>query len=289
MASPERQAVLLRALDGVLIGQGDTVVPIVVVNGARFHPPLVEHLKARRDIRFLYREEPNPATAAEHGRMMVDTPFFSMLDDDDEVLSGAIPARLAPLLEHPHIDAVVTNGYVCRDGQACVDYPDFLELGREPLAALQFANWLRPCNALYRTATIATDYFRHVPQFLEQTYVAYRLAMERKIHFLDKLTYRYHVGSPSSVSASERYLLGQPESIRAILTLDLPAPIKAGLRRKLCDSHHEICEHALQSGDRAAAWRHHLRSLASGGGYRYLTYTRKLIAGTLGLVRIAER
>lgn len=50
------------------------------------------------------------------GRRTVATPFYSFLDDDDELLPVAIDLRLAPLLADPAVDIVASNGYQPKRG-----------------------------------------------------------------------------------------------------------------------------------------------------------------------------
>jgi hypothetical protein len=107
--------------------------------------------------------------------------------------------------------------------------------------------------------------------------LAFRLAVSRKIRFLDIPTYRLRLGSPGSVSASTQYLLGQPDALQTLLELDLPTNIRRALRRKLSSSLHAISERSQKDGNNLAAWRYHLRSLFISGGYRYLLYTRHLL------------
>src|SRR5258705_4386505 len=104
MAAERRAALLRRALDSILTGQDGLAQPIVVVNGTRFDPHLRAELAARPDITFLYRPEPSLAGALRAGRARVDTQFFATLDDDDELLPGAVATRLEPLLADASTD-----------------------------------------------------------------------------------------------------------------------------------------------------------------------------------------
>jgi glycosyltransferase involved in cell wall biosynthesis len=82
-----------------------------MVNGSGYVPGLLESLKWRRDVRFLYIEEGSATRARHAGRDILDTEFFGILDDDDAYLPGAVKTRLSPLLEDASINAVITNAY----------------------------------------------------------------------------------------------------------------------------------------------------------------------------------
>lgn len=276
MAAVERADMLLRAIDSILNNQDGRAVPIVVVNGARRHPPVMEHLKARRDIRLISRDEPDLTAALRAGVKAVDTPFFSALDDDDEYLPGGMTERVRPLIDDPSIDVVVTNGYSrCADVET-IDYPNFAELIREPFDGLMKGAWLQPCNATYRTATIDNAMFDGMPKQLEWTYLALQIVGHRNIRFINTPTYRMHRNTPLAMTLSRSYVMGMPSAIRACLLLDLPPRIKKALRRKLANSLHVASERARNEGNTVVAWRNHLNSLFVADGFRYLPYTLHL-------------
>jgi glycosyltransferase involved in cell wall biosynthesis len=275
MAAAARARLLLGAIES-LRQQSVQVAPIVVVNGSRFDRDLVDHLKNQRDMRFFYREEGSQAHALLFGREMVDTPYFATLDDDDEYLPNAVAVRLGPLRDDPTVDVVVTNGYEQRGETAVIDYPDFAELSIDPLAALTRQNWLQPVNAMFRSSTITSEHFKGMPDYLEWTYLALRLAMTRKIRFVNIPTYRMNRGTVESMSASWPFMLGQPKALRRLLELNPPPIVRKVLRRRLSATMHDISERFRQEGDMHQAWSYHLRSLVGRGGYRYLSYTRRL-------------
>src|SRR5512137_2937507 len=89
LATSERAPFLQRALASALAQEKVRAVPIVVANGPGVVLDLVRSLENRADIRFAYREEANLPQGLALGRDLVDTPFFSELDDDDVLMPHA--------------------------------------------------------------------------------------------------------------------------------------------------------------------------------------------------------
>src|SRR5690242_6277552 len=122
-ASAQRAPLLWRAVRSLQGTSDGEVLPIVVVNGDRYDPSILEALKRRRDIRCLYLEVGDHVEARRVGRCAVDTEFFGLLDDDDEYLSGTLQVRLEPLRRDSSLDVVITNGYRHHAGQDALQFP----------------------------------------------------------------------------------------------------------------------------------------------------------------------
>ena len=281
LARKRRQALLERAIDSILTGQDGLGLPVVVVNGTEYDATLLQRLQARTDISLIYRARPSLSAALIAGRRQIDTEFFATLDDDDQLLPGAIATRLAPLLADPRIDLVVTNGYY-DDGKAPVrlHYPNFLRLADDPVRSVLERPWLQSINALYRSARVRLDDLADMPDYLEWTWLALKLSRSHTIRFLDEPTYRLNRGEPDSLSFSDAFFLGVPHALRAMLMLDLPPDVRRELRQRLSTSLHGVSDRARQSGDYWLAWRSHWASLGVGPSYRWLFYTRRLLFPT---------
>jgi glycosyltransferase involved in cell wall biosynthesis len=273
-ASTQRFPLLTRALLS-LLNQDEIVVPIVVINGSTYVPEVVESLKRRRDVRCVHLDEGGPTGARLKGRMAVDTEFFGMLDDDDEYLPGAVKIRLGALLRDQSIDVVVTNGYRRENGQDVIDFPEFSTVNSDPVGRLMDFAWLRSCGGLYRSESVSASYL-DVPRSMELTYMAMRLALSKRLHFLDVPTYRWYRNSPESLSKTKFYMQGEPEAIRQMQALGPPARIERRLASKYAASLHYLSDLEMVDGNYLAAWRYHLRCLLSRYGIRYLAYTRHL-------------
>jgi glycosyltransferase involved in cell wall biosynthesis len=275
-ASPKRAPLLWRALRSLQEHQDELIIPIVVVNGARYLPEALESLRQRQDIRCLYLDRGSHTEARLAGRKAVDTDFFAFLDDDDEYLPGTAQRRLDAIARDPSVDVLITNGYRHEGGQDTIQLANVPSIQRDPLRSLMDFSWLHSASALFRSERISSDYLQGPPA-MELTYMALKLALTRTVKFVDVPTYRWYRGTLESLSATKEYQAGEPEAIRAMLELNPPTYVKRRLRRKYAASLHCLSETERQDGCYRAAWRYHLRSLASPYGIPYLFYTRHLL------------
>lgn len=280
-ARPERAESLRRALQSVLSQEGVRSSPIVVVNGQSAHPPLVDELARARDVRLIRLAAADLPDALRAGRDQVSAPYFAELDDDDELLPGALAMRVEALQARPDVDAVVTRGFLDQDSRREPNVADLEAAQSDPLRALLDHNWLTPCAGLFRSATIGPQYFANIPPYLEWTYIGLRLSLERRILFSNRLTWVYRADTTCSLSKSRNYLLLQPAALERLLALPLPPDARTRLEGRLCKALHAAAELELDAGNQRAAWRWHLRSLAARGGWRYALYTGRLAAALL--------
>lgn len=275
-----RRDQLLCAIDCLLAQEGVAVNLIIVVNGQLYDPGLLEDLRKRTDLRLHCLREPNVGAAIRAGRELVDKAYFCFLDDDDVYLPGALQKRLAPLLEDPALDVVVSNGHRASNGTEELACPDLAAAERDPVGSLTSFNWLASCAGLYRTSSIPPELFDPQARYLEWTYLAYRLALTKRIAFIDEPTYRIH-DSSDSVSKSEAYRRAGPEVLKKILSFEMNADARRALQRKYVDVLHSLADYYRERGDHRLAWLYHIRSLAHPTGFfRYLAYTRKLLVPT---------
>jgi len=288
-ACRDRASSLMRAIDSVIHQTGARGVPIVVVNGPLGAPEVLTHLRRRTDIRLAVLEEASLPVALRTGRAMVDTPFFSVLDDDDELLPGALRTRLDAFVTEPVPDVVVTGGYLESAGRRRVEIEDFRRVEADPLRALFVQHWLRPCAGCFRTAAVPAAFFESIPPYREWTWLALRCALELRIRFVAEPTFVYRTDTPGSLSKTSAYALAGPAALARMLALDLPADVRTILRTRLAGDLHSasVCE--LAAGHHAAAWRLHLRSLVQPSGWRYLPYARHLVAAALSGARATGR
>jgi Glycosyl transferase family 2 len=273
-----RGATLLRAIASAL-GPAQPRVAVrvlVVVNGRRFDGPFFEALQRRDDLTVVY-EERGSATRAQHiGRSLVETPFFSFLDDDDEYLPDTMHLRIQPMLDDQQLACTAAQGHRQVDG---VDRP-FLgrtdELRRDPLRALTHYNWLATAGGMYRTSLVPLAMFSAEPGYMEWTVLAYRIAAAQRVAFVESPCFRIY-DTPGSLSKSEAYRVGEIDALETILRLDLPADVRRAVGRHLGTAHHCMaCIHA-ERRERARAWLHHLASLRVPGGARFVVFSRRLL------------
>ena len=273
-----RWAVLQRAIGTVASQDAVNVRVLVVVNGDRFDPDCLAALRARSDLRVHYQLEGNLPLALRVGRSLVEAPFFCFLDDDDEYLPGALAYRVQPMLADPRVDFTASVGLRCVDGGDRLALTELQvdQINAQPLLSLGVENWLASCGGLYRSSSISLDYFDGVTQYYEWTYLAYRLAIDKTLRYLERPTFRIN-DSSDSLSKSAAYRLAEIDVLHKLLDLPLPRKAQVEIRRKIGSAHHRISDYCLEQGWRMPAWQHHLKSLLYPGGWKYSTYSRHLL------------
>ena len=277
LCAPERAASIRRAVAAAQDQAGVDVRVVIVVNGRRYDRATYDELRTARGVDVVYQEEPSIFLARRRAREHVTAPYFGFIDDDDVYLPGALATRTEALLRDATADAVVTNGLLATDG---VDAPMLVELDvirADPLVAMLRDNWLATASAQFRTASITPDFFDVTLRTNDMTYLGVRLALERKVAFVDAPTYRKFY-SADSISLTDDWVLPSLDTLEKLDALPLPARARVELRRKIARTAHEISNLYRRRGERGAAWRYHLRSLASPWGLvRYALHTRHLV------------
>jgi glycosyltransferase involved in cell wall biosynthesis len=276
-ASAARAATLRRALASLAAQQGARAIPIVVANGPRRDAAVMAELGADTSIRLIERDAGNLPLALAAGRGAVDTELFGVLDDDDEYTEDALVVRAAALAADPAADVVVTNGWWGAVGADEPFLPGIEAFERDPLGALTTINWLRSCSGLYRTGRFGADMFAAMPAYLEWTYLAIRIGLERSAAFLAHPTFRNHLAA-DSLSGSPACTRATPAALRRILALELPPRLRRHYRDAYLAALHSASLLELRERNRGAAWRCHLQSLGGWRGLRYLSHTRHLVA-----------
>lgn len=272
----QRAATIKRALDSLRAQSGVRVQPLLIVNGQRYSPPLLESLKADPWLRVHYEEQGGYARALGIGRSLVSSEFFSFLDDDDEYLPDTLALRVGPLLQDPGVAVVIANGQR-REGERDVAVYEHLPHGVSE-ATEQFLrqNWLASCGGLFRSASVGVDVFDGLISYFEWTLIGLRLLLARKnLAFIDRPVFRIHP-TPESLSRSSAYEAAGCDFLERLLKLPLPTALRARVRGKLAVAYNTRSLVHLRSGELVPAWRWHLRTLTAPGGWRYLPYTLRL-------------
>ena len=279
LALAERAEHIRRAIDSVLQQQDVHATPLVVVNGRWTDESVVRGLRSRTDIRLTELPDANLPAALAAGRRLVATRWFAELDDDDLLLPEALASRLRLLERDRALDAVVSNGIVRGTTGDVPAIEDVEHVAGDPLAALGKATWLSPGSALFRTASVPPEFFDAVPQYLEWTYLAVRLAQSYKLGFLPEATFVHHLGTPHGIWGSAACTLGIPPALQRVLGLDLPSALRSTFAKRLGDAWHHAAAIHLHDGRLRAAMGSHWRCLISARGWRYLPFTGKLLIG----------
>jgi hypothetical protein len=287
LATAERAPYLLRAIESVTSQTGVRAIPLVVANGPDVDPQLLSLLARRSDV-ILHRLEPASLPGAfQTGCRLVATSTFSELDDDDCLLPGALALRLERIRCADRPDAVVTDGIVRGHAGDRLNISDVEAVRRDPLHELVRSNWMLPGSMLFRTETITPDVLDGMPEYLEWTFLGLVLASRFRIAFLEQPTVVHHTGLDFSIDQSAECHIGRPTSLRQLLALPLPREIREVFRDRIGDACHGASDHYCREGRWLDAWRWHLRSLFGRRGWRYLPYTRHLLALPLHSARRA--
>lgn len=267
---------LNRAITSVYQQHGGRAVPLVVVNGDRYDPDGLADLKRREDIRLHQVAEPGVSNARLEGRRLVDTPYFMLLDDDDELLPQAVQAGLGAMEMHD-ADVAAFNGFAERYGKRVVFYPQFSETDPDPAMALLEENWLASAGGFFKTDRVGPELLDDLPDYLELTIFAFRLALQCKVVRVDFPAFVIHEDLSGRASQSLKYFEESPNVLRVMAAMTDRSDLRAVLHRKRSDALHHVAELMLKDGRKGPAWRYHLRSLCVGGGLRYLPFTRHIL------------
>lgn len=279
MALAERSSALMRSIESVRRSSRCPIQTIVVVNGGRADPHLCQWVRAQPNVELKFSVLASLPKALLLGRELVSTPFFSTLDDDDELLEGAMDLRLAAMCSGSLADVIVTNSYTQINSVDTLTYENFAEVSEAPLRALFRIPWLHNGNALYRSSSVQSEYFRDFHPYCEWTWLAFKLALDgKRVVALDIPTFKYY-DTPGSISKSDEYKAAYADLFQRMLSLHPPADVVALIRKRIGAFHHDESVRALIQGNTRLAIRSHLRSLQMPDGHRYLSYTRRLLPG----------
>lgn len=272
-----RRYSLERAICSIRSSSNLSICIIVVVNGNKFDPDVCTWLKAQPDVRFEYIETPSLPEACLRGRELVETEFFSFLDDDDIYLVNATDIKLDAIRKAPDSKLVITNGYRCIEGKDYLFYCNMIDVQENPLRMLFVANWLTSCNALFRTNSFPVQFFRNYHKYAEWTWIAFCMAMDGLcLLVVDEPTFRIY-DTPGSLSKSDEYLNSILILYKRMLELSPPEPIHTIIVKRERDHYHHLSSIALEKNDLVMAWKAHLKSILCSGGWQYCSYTRHLL------------
>lgn len=277
LCKAERADAIRRAVATTLAQEGVSAHLTMVVNGQRFDPDLLAWLRQEPGVTVLYQEAPSIFLARRRAREAVTAPYFAFLDDDDYLLPGGLRARVAALDAEPAADAVVANGFLSDGAKDVPMLEDIEQIRRDPLLAIMETNWLATASTMFRTRTIPADYFDVTIRSNDMTYLAFRLALEKKVIFIPDFTYR-KTYSADSISLTDDWNVLGLATLDAMLRFPMPPAARRRLLRKCTLMAHDISDVYRRRGELGPAWRFHLRSLQDPWGcFHYAMYTRHLL------------
>lgn len=276
LADTQRAATLLRAIDSVTCQKDIPTTILVVVNGQRFDPHVLAALESRHDLQWMQVEKPSLSNAIYQGRLAVQTPYFSFLDDDDEYLEGSVRKRIEALEKNPDCVMVASKGFRETAGVRTPSAANLAQAQHHPFRELAINNWMTSCGAVFRSRLAAPEVFNHVPPHHEWTYLAYQLLLLGPFCIVDEPCYIVH-DTPHSLSKSAAYSEAPAQVLREVLKTPLPSDVAQSVKARLSRAEHDLANMALSKGMRWRALQHHLRSLVLPGGWQYVLFTRHLL------------
>jgi glycosyltransferase involved in cell wall biosynthesis len=272
-----RAAKLQRACESVRAAAGDYDYSIIIVaNGARVSPSVLDWLATRSDVRVIRLRTGSQALARRVGAEMATSEFLGFLDDDDELLPDTLALKIAYFRGHPEIDVLVTDG-LCVDGASVTKVlpppdarsADFIEM-------MMGVGW-GACALTLRTQNVDLNAFDPQLRHLEWTLSALQLARRYKFGFLDEPTYRYYADTPGSLSKSDEHCFAPPEIWRRLSKSYAGTRYDRAVRRRYGKACHDASWEHAQRGSMRNAWRLHAESLRSPGGGEFLLFSAKLV------------
>jgi glycosyltransferase involved in cell wall biosynthesis len=278
-AEKKRANSIRNAIKSVLSQVGTKL--IIIINGNKFDASLKFELENQPDVECYYLSLGNFPEALKYARKIVDTNYFSFLDDDDELTEGSIEKRLNAFKDPKGIDAVVGNGYRKNKSNVKSLMLDTLKVekfNKNPLLSLfeRRGNWLASCSGLYRTSSIPQEYFDDYAKYAEWSYLAVKIASYRHVKLVDSPCFIINE-TQGSLSHTLEYYIEQYHYLFKLLGMNLPKDINTIIRIKKIDMEHQLSTLYLDKGEVLKAWYYHILSLTSLRGFkRYVLSTRYL-------------
>lgn len=278
LADEFRSKMLFRALDSIQDQSGIRARPIVIVNGQRFDGATLEALKSRPGILFHQEQEASAGRALAAGRRLVNAPYFSFLDDDDELIADSLLKPVRWLEDNPVCDVLINNGFYAKEGGVLMESTHLADHVNNPALSLMKEAWLSPGACVFRTERIPLAMMNKNWSHLEWTRIAFELCAERKrLHFMDVPTVIYHE-LPGSMSKQMEHREAPLSWLNLIRRDDrVESEVRREADRKYLRTHHSLAMEYWALGRYGRAWRCHLVSLRPPLTLKYLLFSRKLL------------
>lgn len=255
-----------------------------MVNGPWFDPETLASCERRPGVRVVRIPTPGISGARLEGRRQVRTPYFLMLDDDDELHPNAIRALIDVLkASTASVGVALGDAFNTGRGTRYGFVPSIERIESNSLDALMHQNWLILQATLFRSSRVGPDFFDIQTVSNECTLIAFKLALAGVgVKVLDQAVATIHY-SPEvpSESKTEHFITREPEALAQVLAWNVPKETARALKRKIGAAQHFNAEWFLRRGKLSRAWVAHWASLSSPGGWRYLAFTRRLIGRSL--------
>ena len=272
-----RSELLKRACASVnASAQGLDCSIVVVANGPRVSPSVIEWLATQPDIRVVSLRSGSHALARRVGAEMADCEFLAFLDDDDELMPGTLPRKLAEFRRCPEIDLLVTDGMRINGSAETKIFPPPEARHPDLIETMMRASW-GACAVTLRLSNIDLSAFDPEFRHMEWTLTTLKLASRHRVGYLDEPTYRYYETTPNSLSKKAEHNLALPEVWRRLSMSYAGTRYEATVRRRYGTVCHDVSWQCAHMGRMRDAWRLHGQSLRSPGWLTHLPFTVKLL------------
>lgn len=276
-----RSELLKRACESVrAMADGLDYSILVVANGPRVSPGVLDWLAARSDVHVIRLRTGSHPLARRVGAEVADCEFLGFLDDDDELMSGTLAKKVEQFRQHPEVDVLVTDGLRINGPKETRIFPPPEARSSDLVETMMRTGW-GACALTLRTQNIDLSTFDTETRHLEWTLTTLRLASRYRFGFLDEPTYRYYEDTPNSLSKSAEHRLAAPQIWRQLSRCYAGTRYEDIVQRRLGRACHGASwEHACR-GNLHEAWRLHYEALRSPGGLALLPFSVKLILVSL--------
>jgi glycosyltransferase involved in cell wall biosynthesis len=276
-----RGELLKRACNSIRAMAGDHDYSIIVVaNGPRVSPRVLEWLASRPDVRLIRLRSGSHPLARRVGAETAESEFLAFLDDDDELMPNTLAAKVAYFRRYPEIDVLVTDGLRISNSSETRIFPPVEERSADFVETMMHAGWQAGALTL-RARNIDLTVFDPELRHMEWTFTAFELARRHRFGFLDEPTYRYYETTPHSLSKSAEHALAAPEVWRRLSTGYAGTRYYPAMRRRYGETCHTASWECARGGSLRQAWRLHAESLRCPGGATFAAYSAKLLLASL--------
>ncbi len=281
VCSDARSELLRRACESVRRMAGDLAYVIVVVaNGPRVSPDVLEWLAARPDVRLIRLHSASHPLARRVGAEVADSEFIAFLDDDDEFLPDTLAPKIMQFREHSELDVLVTDGWRVVESDVSRIFPPLEERGDDFVETMMRVGW-SACSLTLRTRTVDLAVLDPLLRHMEWTLTALELARRYRVGYLDEPTFRYYETTPDSLSKAPAHSLAAPEVWRRLSCSYAGTHLEHAVRRRYGAVCHDVAWLCTCNGNLREAWRLHIESVRAPGGLAYVPFSAKLLLRSL--------
>jgi glycosyltransferase involved in cell wall biosynthesis len=276
-----RGELLKRACESVRVMAGEYDYSIIVVaNGDRVSVKVLSWLASRSDVRVIRLRTGSHPLARRVGAEMADGEFLAFLDDDDEFIPDTLIKKVSHFRQHPEVDVLVTDGLRVNGAKQTRIFPPPEARSADLVETMMRTGW-GACALTLRTRSVDLSAFDPEFRHLEWTLITLDLASRYKFGFLEEATYRYYEDTPNSLSKRAEHNFAAPEVWRRLSRSYAGTKYEEMVRRRYGRECHNAAWKFARQGKMHEAWRLHIESLKTPGGFAMLAISAKLVLASM--------